>query len=89
MTPSIALLALWAAEQPVVATFHTATPRSRPLQLAGAMLRAGSRSSTPAVAVSESARLVVSSISDAMPWSIPNGLRVADFARPARVAEDR
>ena len=29
ITPSIALLALWAADVPVVATFHTATPRSR------------------------------------------------------------
>ena len=34
ITPSISLLALWAAEQPVVATFHTATPRSRSMQLA-------------------------------------------------------
>ena len=29
ITPSISLLALWAAEQPVVATFHAAMPRSR------------------------------------------------------------
>ena len=34
VTPSIALLALWAAEQPVVGTFHAATPRSRSLRLA-------------------------------------------------------
>ena len=40
ITPSISLLALWAAEQPVVATFHTATPRSRSMQLAGGVLRA-------------------------------------------------
>ena len=34
ITPSISLLALWAAEQTVVATFHAATPRSRSIQLA-------------------------------------------------------
>ena len=86
LSPSIALLALWAAEQPVVATFHSASPRSRPLQLAGAVLRAGLEKLDAAVAVSESARLVVQHLGrDAM--VIPNGLRVDDFAGRLRVAE--
>ena len=86
LSPSIALLALWAAEQPVVATFHSASPGPAPLQLAGAMLRAGLEKLDAAVAVSESARQVVQHLGrDAM--VIPNGLRVADFAGRRRVAE--
>jgi phosphatidylinositol alpha-mannosyltransferase len=85
MSPSVALLALCAAEQPVVATFHAATPRSRTLQLAGGLLRAALGKLDAAVAVSESARLVVKHLGrDAL--VIPNGLRVADFTgRPDAV----
>src|SRR4051812_41602145 len=59
ITPSISLLALWAAEQPVVATFHAATPRSRSMQLAGGVLRAAIEKIDAGIAVSESARNVV------------------------------
>ena len=59
VSPSIALLALRAAEQPVVATFHSASPRSRSLQLAGGVLRAALEKLDAAIAVSESARQVV------------------------------
>ena len=39
VTPSIALLALWSAEGPVVATFHTSNLRSRAMQAAYPLLR--------------------------------------------------
>ncbi len=35
ITPSVGLLALWLADVPVVATFHTATPRSRTMAWPG------------------------------------------------------
>ncbi|HVH23294.1 MAG TPA: glycosyltransferase family 4 protein [Pseudonocardia sp.] len=83
VTPSISLLALWAADQPVVATFHTATPRSRSMQLAGGVLRAAIEKLDAGIAVSESARLVVIQHLGRDALVIPNGLRVADFARAA------
>jgi len=83
VTPSISMLALWAADQPVVATFHTATPRSRSMQLAGGVLRAAIEKLDAGIAVSESARLVVIQHLGRDAMVIPNGLRVADFARAA------
>jgi phosphatidylinositol alpha-mannosyltransferase len=80
VTPSISLLALWAADQPVVATFHTATPRSRSMQLAGGVLRAAIEKLDAGIAVSESARLVVIQHLGRDAVVIPNGLCVADFA---------
>jgi phosphatidyl-myo-inositol alpha-mannosyltransferase len=80
ITPSISLLALWAAEQPVVATFHTATPRSRSMQLAGGVLRAAIEKIDAGIAVSESARNVVIQHLGRDAVVIPNGIRVDDFA---------
>ena len=85
VSPSLALLALRAANQPVVATFHSASPRSRPLQLAGGVLRAALGKLDAAIAVSESARQVVLHLGrDAM--VIPNGLRTADFVGNQEIA---
>ena len=81
VTPSISLLALWAAEQPVVATFHTATPRSRSMQLAGGVLRAAIEKIDAGIAVSESARNVVVQHLGRDAVVIPNGIRFDDFAR--------
>jgi phosphatidylinositol alpha-mannosyltransferase len=84
ITPSISLLALWAAEQPVVATFHTATPRSRSMQLAAGVLRAAIEKIDAGIAVSESARNVVVQHLGRDAVVIPNGIRFDDFAqRPA------
>ena len=84
VTPSIALLALWAAEQPVVATFHAATPRSRSMQLAGGVLRPAIEKLHATIAVSETARLVVIQHLGRDALVIPNGFRFADFARAPR-----
>jgi phosphatidyl-myo-inositol alpha-mannosyltransferase len=89
ITPSISLLALWAAEQPVVATFHTATPRSRSMQLAGGVLRAAIEKIDVGIAVSESARNVVIQHLGRDAVVIPNGILFDDFAtrRPPMRAE--
>ena len=82
ITPSIALLALWAAQAPVVATFHTATPRSRSMQLAGATLRAAIDKIDAGIAVSEVARDVVVRHLGRDPVIIPNGFSLASFDVP-------
>ena len=81
ITPSISLLALWAVEQPVVATFHTATPRSRSMQLASGVLRAAIEKIDAGIAVSESARSVVVQHLGRDAVVIPNGIQFDDFAR--------
>jgi phosphatidyl-myo-inositol alpha-mannosyltransferase len=81
ITPSISLLALWAAEQPVVATFHAAMPRSRSMQLAGGVLRGAIEKIDASIAVSESARNVVVQHLGRDAVVIPNGIQFDDFAR--------
>jgi phosphatidyl-myo-inositol alpha-mannosyltransferase len=83
ITPSIALLALWAADVPVVATFHTATPRSRSMQLAGGALRAVIEKIDAGIAVSESARRVVVEHLGRDAVVIPNGIDYPVFAGAA------
>ncbi|SDS62227.1 Phosphatidylinositol alpha-mannosyltransferase [Friedmanniella luteola] len=79
LTPSISILALWAAEVPVVATFHTATPRSRSMQLAGSTLRGTVDKIDAGVAVSEPAARVVRRYLGRDPQVIPNGFSYAEF----------
>ena len=81
ITPSISLLALWAAEQPVVATFHAATPRSRSMQLASGVLRGAIEKIDAGIAVSESARNVVVQHLGRDAVVIPNGIEFDDFNR--------
>ncbi len=80
VTPSIALLALQAADVPVVATFHTATPRSRSMQLARAVLGPLVAKVAAGIAVSETARDVVVHHLGGDPVVIGNGIRYDDFA---------
>ena len=82
VTPSVSLLALRAASGPVVATFHTATPRSRSMQLAGGVLRGAIDKIEARVAVSEPARRVVTRYLHRDAAVIPNGFRAADFTPP-------
>ncbi|NAZ82128.1 glycosyltransferase [Kineococcus sp. R8] len=87
LAPSVSLLALWAAEGPVVATFHTANLRSRAMQAAFPLLRPSLEKVAARIAVSEDARrtLVEHIGGDAV--VVPNGVFVDDFAgaqpRPA------
>jgi phosphatidylinositol alpha-mannosyltransferase len=80
VSPSLSMLALWAATGPMVATFHTATLRSRAMQAAFPVLRPGLEKLSARIAVSEDARrtLVEHLGGDAV--VIPNGVYVDRFA---------
>jgi phosphatidyl-myo-inositol alpha-mannosyltransferase len=79
LAPGASLYSLAAARTPVVATFHTATPRSRLLRLAGFALGPVIDKINAGVAVSEPARRVVITHLDRNPAIIPNGFRATDF----------
>ena len=79
ITPSISLLALRFAVSPVVATFHTATPRSRTMQVAGDALRRLVEKIDAGIAVSEPARDVVIRHLGRDAVVIPNGFDHASF----------
>jgi phosphatidylinositol alpha-mannosyltransferase len=83
ITPSVAILALWACEVPVVATFHTATPRSRTMQVAGGTMQSTVEKIDAGIAVSESARRVVVQHLGRDAVVVPNGFSHADFASVA------
>ena len=79
-TPSVSVLALWAARTPVVATFHTAQERSRALERSAAtFLRAGLAKIDAHIAVSEAARETMGRYLDVAPVVIPNGLHTTRF----------
>ena len=79
VTPSLGMLALWIADGPIVATFHTALIRSRPLQMAYPLVRQSMEKISARIAVSEDARrtLVEHMGGDAV--VIPNGVYVDEF----------
>jgi len=81
LSPSASMLALWAAQGPIVATFHTANLRSRAMQAAFPLLRPSLEKIAARIAVSEDARrtLVEHIGGDAV--VVPNGVFVDDFAR--------
>jgi phosphatidylinositol alpha-mannosyltransferase len=78
-TPSLSLLACWAASGPVVATFHTSNPRSRAMTAAYPILQTALERISARIAVSEYARrtLVEHLGGDAV--VIPNGVDVGFF----------
>ncbi|NCT90908.1 glycosyltransferase family 4 protein [Cellulomonas sp. APG4] len=84
VTPSLGMLALWIAQGPIVATFHTALLRSRALQVAHPVVRPSLEKIAARIAVSEDARrtLVEHAGGDAV--VIPNGVYVDQFARAER-----
>ncbi|OEV11423.1 glycosyltransferase family 4 protein [Streptomyces nanshensis] len=86
-TPSLALLTCWAAQGPIVATFHTSNPRSRAMIAAYPILQPALEKISARIAVSEYARrtLVEHLGGDAV--VIPNGVDVDFFARAEPKAE--
>lgn len=78
--PSLSLLATWAADVPIVATFHTSISRSRAMAAAYSILQTALEKISGRIAVSEAARrtLVEHLGGDAV--LIPNGVQVAKFA---------
>ncbi len=79
-TPSLSLLALWAATGPIVGTFHTAMPRSRVMIAASSILRPALEKLSARIAVSEPARATLVQHLGGEPVVIPNGLFVDRFA---------
>ncbi len=75
-SPSLSLLALWAAECPVVATFHTSNVRSRAMSASAAILRPSMEKITGRIAVSEYARDTLVNHVGGEPVVIPNGVYV-------------
>ncbi|TAL15980.1 MAG: glycosyltransferase family 1 protein [Frankiales bacterium] len=77
--PSVSMLACFAAQGPIVATFHTATARSRALQVFGTALQPALEKVTGRIAVSPAARRVVVEHLGGDAVLIPNGVDVARF----------
>ncbi|MEU3314605.1 glycosyltransferase family 4 protein [Streptomyces sp. NPDC048387] len=86
-SPSLGLLSCWAAQGPIVATFHTSNPRSRAMIAAYPILQPALEKISARIAVSEYARrtLVEHLGGDAV--VIPNGVDVEFFARAEPKAE--
>ncbi|WP_432484071.1 glycosyltransferase family 4 protein [Kineococcus esterisolvens] len=87
LSPSTSLLALWAAQRSVVATFHTANLRSRAMQAAHPLLRPSMEKIAARIAVSEDARRTVVEHVGGDAVVIPNGVFTDRFARAARRPE--
>jgi phosphatidylinositol alpha-mannosyltransferase len=80
-TPSLSLLAVLAVrDEPVVATFHTATTRSRALHVVAGVLQLVLERLTARIAVSEAARKVQVEHMGGDAWVIPNGVSIAHHA---------
>ncbi len=79
-TPSLSLLALWAATGPIVGTFHTAMSRSRMMSAAASILRPALEKISARIAVSEPARATLVQHMGGEPVVIPNGLFVDRIA---------
>ncbi|WP_329193721.1 MULTISPECIES: glycosyltransferase family 4 protein [unclassified Streptomyces] len=86
-SPSLGLLSCWAAQGPIVATFHTSNPRSRAMIAAYPILQPALEKISARIAVSEYARrtLVEHLGGDAV--VIPNGVDVDFFASASPKAE--
>ena len=78
-TPSLSLLALWASETTVVATFHAASSHARTMSLTAALLRTSMDKIAARVAVSQTARSIGVRHRGAEPIVIPNGIFCDDF----------
>ncbi len=79
VTPSLGMLALWIADGPIVATFHTALIRSRPLQMAYPLVRQSMEKISARIAVSEDARRTLIEHLGGDAVVIPNGVYVSNF----------
>jgi phosphatidylinositol alpha-mannosyltransferase len=87
VTPSVSLMALWAADEPVVATFHTSNVRSRAMHAANPLLRSSLEKIRARIAVSEDAATTVRRHLGGDAFIVPNGVHVERFASAATSAE--
>lgn len=79
--PSLSLMALLSAHEPLVATFHTSIARSRALQAAYPMLRPSMEKLLARIAVSEDARRTLVDHLGGDAVVIPNGVDTGVFAQ--------
>ena len=78
--PSISLLACWAAEGPMVGTFHAAAKHQKVIFAIGPILEPAIEKLNARIAVSEAARLTLTNHLDTDAVVIPNGIYTARFA---------
>jgi phosphatidylinositol alpha-mannosyltransferase len=79
-TPSLSLLAVWASDRPIVATFHTALRRSAATATFGVVLRPAVERLAAQIAVSEAARRSMAARLPGDPAIVPNGIDFASFS---------
>jgi phosphatidylinositol alpha-mannosyltransferase len=79
--PSLSLLACWVADGPIVATVHTAIPRSRAMHAAAPALQTALEKISGRIAVSEAARTTLVEHMGGDAVLIPNGVAVARYER--------
>jgi phosphatidyl-myo-inositol alpha-mannosyltransferase len=79
VAPSLSMLACFAASGPIVATFHSATARSRALQVAGTAMQPALEKVTGRIAVSPAARRVLVEHLGGDAVLLPNGVFVDRF----------
>ncbi|HUZ22233.1 MAG TPA: glycosyltransferase family 4 protein [Streptosporangiaceae bacterium] len=79
--PSLSLLACWIADGPIVATIHTAIPRSRALHVAQPILQSALEKISGRIAVSEAARTTWVEHMGGDAVLIPNGVAVQKFEK--------
>ena len=85
--PSISLLACWAADGPMVGTFHAAAKRQKIIFAIGPILEPAIEKLSARIAVSEAARLTLTDHLDTDAVVIPNGIYSSRYA--AGVAQDK
>jgi len=79
--PSLSLLACWVASGPIVATFHTATPKSRALHAASPVIASALEKISGRIAVSEAARTTLVEHLGGDAVLIPNGVAVRRYQK--------
>ncbi len=79
--PSLSLLACWVADGPIVATVHTAIPRSRAMHAAGPILQSALEKISGRIAVSEAARTTLVEHFGGDAVLIPNGVPVRKYEK--------
>ena len=78
--PSISLLACWAAEGPMVGTFHAAAKHQKVIYAIGPILEPAIEKLSARIAVSEAARLTLTNHLDTDAVVIPNGIYAKRYA---------
>lgn len=85
--PSLSLLASWAADGPIVATFHAAATKQKAVYAVGPILEPVMEKLTAKIAVSEMARSTLKDHFDTEAVVIPNGINTSKFRVDTRKLE--